>query len=251
MNLIYFSQIQQAGNTCDRVLVTLVETLDSQIEKTYRKLILISSEESRMQLDVRKLVRLRCENETLTLDVLPVRSIKLKSVNGECVTGWYERLFNFTQLKFRTLEEQYLNKDDCPLVVDKLCAYVEVYYLTERNFYAQKSSTIKSVRSVLEKLQSDRSHDLAGKRLPPSAILNLFQVYFAKYLRSEDLNLIAGLKLTAETRGRGALLFSILKRIISHLLIIAKYESLNQHSLDYLTRLFGRLMSGAEQSSVI
>lgn len=242
-SMAYLKEVKLDGSR-EKCLMVFLETMESKADRIFKKKIAVIGRESRFYLDARKLVRIRLENNDLiVVDMLPTRSYKFESESDD-YQYIFERLKDFIQLKFRSIDEQYLNKDNCPLLIDKLCSFIEIYYLTEKAFYASCNLSENKVRikSLFVQLETERDFNLTKKttNINPSSILSLFKLYFAKYLNPEHIDLIKSLKLDFKNF---PVLFSIIKRITAHLVLISRYETMNQHSLEYLGNLFTQLMN--------
>lgn len=199
------------SNKEERTFLVLVETLETQIEIFFEKtIVLINMEDSGevdqepnrssllsnfAKLDVRKLVRLKLDtnemgNRFIIIDT-PLCIRKFQSVNGysENLSIWYEKLNAFRQLEFRSIEEQFTNKEGCPLILDKLCSFIEIYFLTDEGFYSSfgTNSDNKKLKALFSSLESEREFNLTQKNVKtPNVILGLFKIYFAKYLNQEN-----------------------------------------------------------------
>ena len=152
-----------------------------------------------MLLDIRQIAHLKLDSTGILIDT-PARSRKLQSINGyaENLNIWYEKLSVFRRLEFRSVEEQYTNRDGCPLIVDKLCSFIEIYYLTDEGFYNSSLSNLdsppsldqnKKLTALFSKLEREREFNLTEKIVnnnPSGVILGLFKIYFVKYLKSNN-----------------------------------------------------------------
>lgn len=73
--------------------------------------------------------------------------------------------------------------------MDKLCSFVEIYFLTEKNFYSftETLKETKKIKAIFTQLETDREYNLNLKIVNnPVVILILLKIYFNKYLRSNQ-----------------------------------------------------------------
>lgn len=234
-SMAYFDEMK-FDKSSERCLVVLFE---ARFRRSFKKKLVVFYRDSKVEVDVRKLVRIRLDDELLVIDVLPTRSFKIRSSSND-IGLFHQHLKSFTQLKFASIDEQFLNKDSCPLIIDKLCSFVEIFYLTERSFYGELSTfeNKSRLKSLFTRLESERDLSLNKKLLNSNSVLTLFRIYFGKYIRQKEIELIKTGNLKSSP-----ILFTTLKRLTSHLVLISRYEELNHHSIEYLSHLFSHLIS--------
>lgn len=194
-------------------LVCLMQSLPSQYRNFYKKSILVWDEHVTTELDVRKIKRIKLgtdENGQVMIIDLPSSTFRFKS-NGNNLTDWMDKIESFARLEFKSIEDQYLNRDDYPLALDKLCSYVETCFIWEKNFYARfisaTSSSTSSVSSassshssgtitkknknLLKKLETEREFDLAPRlNVSASDVLDMLEMYFKQYVDRGHLDAI-------------------------------------------------------------
>lgn len=240
-SMSYLDEIK-FDNSSNRCLLVFFESV---FERFGKKLV-VFGRDSRFDMDIRKIVRIRLINDDdlVVIDTLPTKTFRFRSTPPLTGKDLFKRLTDFTRLKFENIDEQYLNKDGCPLLIDKLCSFIEIYHLTERLFYSSSMYStfdLKSnrLRTILARLESERDFALDCKQVTPATILCLFRAYFNKYIGCQEVELIRARKFN----NHSSVLFALLKRLTSHLVLVSRYQTLNKHSIDELARLFAHLIS--------
>lgn len=139
-----------------------------------------------------------------------------------------------------------------------MCSFVEIYFLTEANFYSYNgtlNTESKKLKTIFSNLETNRDFNLTLNLVrSASVILGLFKLYFAKYLHDSQENnnelsdALESIKDFSVLERKSSLLYQIVKRLSVHLNLIVKYEVLNQHKLLDLVQLFENLMLGKFQN---
>lgn len=224
-----------------KLLIILLQSLPSQIDKFFQKLILFINIESESELnfdliDTRKIGKIKLDHEILILEILG-RTLRLKSDGlGENLKLWYEKLINFSQLEFRSIEEQLLNRENCVLLVDKCCSHVELYHMTEPNLYSIEKKNSKKYTSLMTKLEREREAKLDSKDCNPNIVAKVLKAFFYKHIRSFHSDS------TYFDQNKNSVFYSTIKRVALHLNYVSHYHFLNQMSKDYLCSYFKNLI---------
>ena len=219
-------------------LTILLQSLPTQIEKFFQKVILFvntdsdSTELNYEIVDVRKINKIKLDNEILVLDILG-KSLKLKSDGyGENLKLWNEKLVKFVHLEFRSFEEQFLNRENCVLLVDKCCSFIELYHITDPNVYILSEKKSKKYTGLMKKLERDRCAKLESKDCSPTIVAKVLKNFFSKHVRSfhSDLNFF--------DQNQNSVFYSTIKRIAIHINLVAYYHFLNQMSKESIFQIF-------------
>ncbi|CAF0779442.1 unnamed protein product [Brachionus calyciflorus] len=229
-----------------KVLIALFETQPSQVEKYFQKfiiLIYINSDNSIKYevIDIRKLNKLKLEKDTLLIDT-PGRIFRLKSDGyGQNLKLWFDKLTCFIKLEFKSIEEQYLDKDNCVLLVEKCCSFIELNFLTQANFYPINFKFFKKGPDLYSKLKRDKNFKIETKRTKIDLILTCLKIFFSKYVKKFHGEVLdkENLKSLSES-----VFFSTLKRVILHLNFVHNYKNLNKMNLEDLSKLYTNIIFG-------
>jgi hypothetical protein len=261
------AQDEQASDLC---LLILIESLQSQVEEFFvSDLLLIHHELVFERLDLRKLMNVRKMDYFMQLE-MPGRIYRFDA-NGymENLDQWVQRLTLSAKLKCESLEDQYLTKDNVPLLIEKCCTFIELNFTFKPCFYVLKCShslfDVESKRALtlFDKLLKDNHVllDSQDSKLNPFLLLNIFKAYFYRYVRMKDLHLLIKeieklsddlcydqLDLNA-FKLKNTIFYNCLKRICVHLNIIAHFKDTNQMDSKYLSDLFASLILHKHKTS--
>lgn len=232
-------------------LTILLQSLPTQVEKFFQKVILFvntdtDSEFNYELVDIRKINKIKLDNEILILDILG-KSLKIKSDGyGENLKLWHEKLVKFVRLEFRSFEEQLLNRENCVLLVDKCCSFIELYHITDPNvlhILGEKSS--KKYTSLMNKLERDRCAKLESKDCSPESVAKVLKKFFSKHIRNfhSDLNLF--------DQNQNSVFYSTIKRIAIHINLVSYYHFLNQVSKDSMCQFFQNLIFANKKFEIL
>lgn len=282
------SQIVSYGYMCvsDNVnsdspsLLVLVESLKSQRNHFYkRELVLVDSDQF-ICYDLRKMVRVRRGGATSQMicmefnnnKTLKLKSIKMKTVREEedYLTWWLNKVSSFSQVSFDSIEDQYLSKENCPLIIEKSLAYLEDKYIIDSSFYTSlnshmldqsihehhntsfgynilhgtmSSSSGKKFQTLYNKLEREKDFRLGGEDDLTDLVLKSIRQFLRKNVSIQSLKslLEQDEAKTMSFKKNNTVLFCTLRRICIHMITVLKYAELNKTDKDELIEFISRM----------
>ena len=217
-------------------------------------------------LDLRKLVRLKRSDDSILLEMVS-RSFVFK-YNGysQNLEAWYEKLGHLTKMGFKTLEDQLLDKNNVPILVDKCCSFIELNFMDEKAFYSsdglahlmfkENKSELRKLQGVLVKLEKERDFELSSSEFTSTQILFVL----SKFLQNAKIDAALSsrpyrtafrttqlkspesidkiLNILKQQAAQTPCFYHVLKRLCLHLFLISKFTSKNQLTSIALSTLF-------------
>ena len=214
MNPVYLET-----ETNEQVLVLILETLQSQASRYFKRYLIIIKQMRQEDagcfyevLDLRKLIRIKKGDYSFTID-MPSKTFAFKSIGyAQNVNFWYEKLAHMCKLECATLEDQYLSKDDYPLLVEKCFSCVEMNFIADPKFYfnlaSQSPINVKKVALLYQKLLRERDFELEAKKLNPILILNIVRMFLANFVNSSHLTLLKNMDSSTNSNQAWVIVFS-------------------------------------------
>jgi hypothetical protein len=264
----------------EKRMLILMQSLDFQQRNNfYRKLmVVVDAKRSTFEFyDIRKSVWVKLDKESgvLVVEFQGNKHVKIKELNLDLGEDyWYQNIFEFSTLSQTFIEDQYLNRDNCPLLIDKCLSYIEINFLCEaRNFYFPESSTShnhgfstsdlhdflkhstqtltssKKAHNIFHKLERDRDYRLIAGDLSIEVLIKVLKMYFKKYFSNiflSDLGEILDDKelknfLDSNLKTLHVTFYHILKRLCVHLALVAKYSHFNSIPIEKLNEFYANL----------
>ena len=253
MNPIYLD-----NNSNEQVIVVLLETLQSQWNQYFKRYLIIikqiNFENSILPfyeiLDLRKLIRIKLNAESFTID-MPSKTYVFKS-NGylQNLAFWHEKILHMSKIECSTLEEQYLSKDDFPLLIEKCFSCIEMNFISDRKFYFNlidhSPINLKKVSQFYQRLLKEKDFEFEVKKINPILLLNIVRMFFSNFVQSFHFNIITNTDAKSGSQlmrsSNNSVFFNVFKRLCIHLNIILNFKNYNQINVYDLTTLFGSML---------
>jgi len=254
MNRIYLG-----NDSSEQVFVVLLETLQSQWSQYFKRYFIIIKQIHLENgdttfyeiLDLRKLTRIKLSDDSFTID-MPSKTYVFKS-NGyiQNLAFWHEKILHMSKIECTYLEEQYLSKDDYPLLVEKCFSCIEMNFIAEKKFYFNlvdhSPINLKKVSQLYQRLLKEKDFELEVKKINPILLLNVVRMFFTNFVQSFHLSMLnhvdiatSGSQLLALSNN--SVFFNMFKRICIHLNIILNFKNYNQINVYDLTTLFASML---------
>lgn len=169
------------------VLAILIETNELQLNNYFhRKLILFKKsnaiETTNIEMiDLRK-IRIKLKDNFIRIDFENRYFILRSHGYFNNLKIWHDEILAKTQMNFISLNDQYLTKENVPILIEKLCSFVEFNYILDKQYYSGlkiMKNNSKS-NSLMNKLLKEKGYEL---NLHSDSLnsLNLFKSFFSTY----------------------------------------------------------------------
>ncbi|CAM6000914.1 unnamed protein product [Sphagnum balticum] len=217
--------------TTEKVFLILLETSPKQINYYCRPtLILVRSKKQILELessstptdstpsfyeilDLRKLVSIKKTIDSILIEMTPNKSPYVFKYNGysQNLDIWFERIQRLSRPGFKSIEDQYLAKNDVPILVEKCCSFIELNCLDEKGFYSNvylantgttnnkfmsamsKSGLLKEtckkldgkqISALSKRLEEEREFELTthDETTSPIIVLNILRRFLSKHV---------------------------------------------------------------------
>ena len=169
------------------VLAILIETNELQLNNYFhRKLILFkksnATETTNIEIiDLRK-IRIKLKDNFIRIDFENRYFILRSHGYFNNLKIWHDEILAKTQMNFISLNDQYLTKENVPILIEKLCSFVEFNYILDKQYYSGlkiMKNNSKS-NSLMNKLLKEKGYEL---NLHSDSLnsLNVFKSFFSTY----------------------------------------------------------------------
>ena len=271
-NLIDYCQIDLFGflslsiyNDADeQVLVILIQSEETQVNY-FNKLLVVIEKTCHNVIDLRK-ISLKCDDTSIRIDHQNKLFVFKSTGYSQNLKNWYEQLLNASQMKFNSIEDQYLSKENVPLLIEKCCSFVELHLMTEKSFYNDSALKVnQKLKHLTTRLLSEKKFEFE-ENISSASILYFLKHFFTAYIRDKHLtifvrklptlfdlnaekisqsrlNKLDDLKVLLDKQiHRNSVFYHAIKRVCIHLNLITHYTYRNDMNINYLVDLFVTFM---------
>ena len=263
IDLYGFLSLSSYNDADEQVLVILIQSEETQVNY-FNKLLIVIEPTCHSVIDLRK-ISLKYDDISIRIDHQNKVYVFKSTGYSQNLKNWYEHLLNASQMKFNSIEDQYLSKENVPLLIEKCCSFVELHLMTEKSFYNDSALKVNQKLKYLHtRLLSEKKFELE-ENIGSASVLYFLKHFFTTYISDKhlgifvrklstlfDFNVVMAAKISQVQLNklddlkvlldkqihRNSVFYHTLKRVCIHLNLITHYTYKNDMNIDYLVDLF-------------